>query len=105
MFQIEFRNHPAQARHPFTKQALFDDNGKPVPLFPQQRSIWVDGVFCGYVGDPPLRNVAITRPRSQLGEALIAEIHQAVEREFGPGKVMAIVPEPIDVPIEQDEDE
>ena len=35
--EIEIRNHPAQARHPVTTAPLFDDDGMPVPLFPEER--------------------------------------------------------------------
>lgn len=107
MFKVELRNHLAQARHPFTKEPLFDDKGEPVPLFPEQRSIFVDGVFCGYVGEPPKRGIMFTRPRSQLGEMLIKEVERAVAESFGAPSVVSAVPERVetetDFGIEEDD--
>ncbi len=45
---IELRNHPAQARHPITQEPLLYDDGKPVPLITDQRSIYLDGYMVGY---------------------------------------------------------
>lgn len=43
--KLQLRNHPAQRRHPFTDAPLFDDSNVPVPLFPDQRALylWSDG--------------------------------------------------------------
>lgn len=46
---ITLANHPSQARDPDTDQPLFDQNGKPVPLFRDQRSIVVDGKVQAYL--------------------------------------------------------
>lgn len=45
---IEFRNHPAQARHPITDKPLFDADGNPLPLIKDQHGIYADGYLCGY---------------------------------------------------------
>ena len=80
--QIELKNHLAQARHPVTSKPLFDDNGTPVPLFPQQRSIWLDGVFIGYVCEPPTRSISILVAGTP--DAVLQSVEQAVIGEFGP---------------------
>lgn len=41
--QITLANHPSQARDPDTNEPLFDQHGKPVPLFKDQKAIQVDG--------------------------------------------------------------
>ncbi len=49
--QIEFRNHPAQARHPVLNTPLFDNEGKPIPLIKDQWAIYLEGVMVGYCKD------------------------------------------------------
>jgi len=56
---ITFRNHPAQARHPHTKQPLFTETGEPVPLFPDQRGIYLDGYLIGYCSAVPDQPVCL----------------------------------------------
>jgi len=57
--KIELRPHPAQARNPVTDEPLFNEDGSPVPLVPELRSIWLDGQMIGYTGSPPKRPISL----------------------------------------------
>jgi len=104
MFKVELKQHPAQAIHPITRAKLFRDDGTPVPLFPNQRSIYVDGYFVGYVCEPPARRVAFINSRCNIPE-LIAEVQAAVEAEFGVTPTVTHVPEPIEAGEDHDFEE
>ena len=78
---LELRPHIAQARNPVTDQPLVDSEGQPVPLFPNQRSIFLDGALIGYVCEPPKRGLAfIVRG---VPEQVIEETKKLVALEFG----------------------
>lgn len=68
--QVEIRNHPAQARNPVTDEPLVDAAGKPVPLFPDQRSIYVDGHMVAYA-QPKTGNIQFTRHIDDAVQPLI----------------------------------
>ena len=78
---IELRPHPSQARHPRTDEPLTDSNGDPVPLFPNQRGIYLDGHLVGFVCEPPRRNLAFIV--QGLPEAVKTEAADLVAAEFG----------------------
>ena len=77
--KITFRNHPSQRRHPIKKdEPLLDDDGQPVPLFPELRAIYLDDVMCGYcdcLGGP----VTLT---CHLPVDVLQAIGARVEEEF-----------------------
>lgn len=94
--KIELRNHPAQARHPVTNAPLFDATGKAVPMFPEQRGIFLDGSFIGYVCDPPARGISLTIPDSRIPFGCRDLILSAVQQEFGAApKILNVVSEPV----------
>lgn len=97
-YQLTIENHPSQAAHPFTGEPLFDDDGKPVPLFPDQRSIRLDGRVIAYVANG---NAMFIVPRESLG--VIAD--EAVELAASIGAEQThFVPQPKE-PIEVDDEE
>lgn len=69
---IEIRNHPAQSRNPITDAPLFDAAGQPVPLFPDQRSIYVDAHMVALV-QPASGNIQFTRHLDDSVRPLIVE--------------------------------
>lgn len=82
---LEICNHPAQARHPATGKPLFDD-GVPVPLFPNQRAIKLDGYVIAYVS--PTLDVFFLGPIEKVGQAVVDAATELVQRELGePGSV------------------
>jgi len=94
-YTLTIENHPAQARHPITGKPLFRA-GVPVPLFPDERSVRLDGVVIAYVSDK--KNVLFIVPESRLGP-IAAEAVALVERELGPVKKTTSVTE-----VEPDDD-
>ena len=66
--KFEIANHPAQALHPFTKEPLVDDAGKPVPLIIDQRALLLDGKLIAYL--LPKRKVSFIVPIERLGQAV-----------------------------------
>ena len=87
--KFELRNHPAQARHPITKEPLVKD-GAPVPLFPDMRGIYLDGVLIGYCGDKADKPVSLIVSGS---EALLADVKQFVTKSIGAPKSVSAPPE------------
>jgi hypothetical protein len=93
-YEITLGNHPSQARHPVTNEPLTDKAGQPVPLFPDQASVKLDGFVIAYVSCN--NNVQFLAPFSRLPQQLRDEVVALVENERGPiGKVSA----PADVPL------
>ena len=86
---ITFRNHPAQARNSITGEPLEDIYGEPVPLFPDQRAIYVDGVMCGYCSSKPGEPITLTvhMPVEQT-----EIINQRVEETFGRAASLSMPP-------------
>lgn len=91
MYQLEITNHPAQARHPFSKLPLVDNDGVPVPLFPDQRSIKLDGRIIAYVSEK--RNISFLIPLGRLG-VIAKEAEELVANQMGPVPNVNAVPEP-----------
>ncbi len=77
---VELRQHPAQARHPVTNDPLFDEDGNPRPLLPDQRAVYWDDICIGYASK---HGVAFTIEVSQVPEWLQVEVGDLVEAEFG----------------------
>ena len=77
---IELKPHPAQAQHPVTGDPLFDDDGVPRPLLPEQRSIVWDGIYIGYASKHGIR---FTIENSEVPEWLQIECQDLVAAEFG----------------------
>lgn len=78
--KIELKPHPAQARNPKTDEPLFNDDGSAVSLFPELRSIYLDGALVGYTGSPPKRGICLTV--SGMVEEALEKIKAAVCEEF-----------------------
>ena len=64
-YQLTITNHPAQAKHPFTGEPLFDSDGNPVPLFADQKAIRLDGRVIAYVN--AVGKVLFIVPQNRLG--------------------------------------
>lgn len=101
--KVELRDHIAQARHPVTNKPLVDDNGKPVPLFPDQRSIWLDGAMVGYVCGPPDFNIGFIVPESKISQFVRNLIAEQVRIELGKSGDVFSVAEPPIVEVEEDD--
>ena len=102
-YELKITNHPAQARHPFTNEPLFDNDNNPVPLFPNERSVRLDGRIIAYVTEE--RNVLFIVPLERLG-VIADEAKALVEKELGPVAKTAAVPMPVEVvKTESDEDD
>lgn len=78
--EIELRPHPSQARNPVTDEPLFNEDGSAVALFPDLRSIWIDGQMVGFTGDPPARSVLLIA--RGIPEVVVAKIKSVVCDEF-----------------------
>lgn len=89
---ITLTNHPAQARHPLTKQPLFEADGvTPVPLFPERRCIRLDGVSIGECHSQPGHPIGLTQAMDEYTKQQIIEF---VEREVGRVTSMNTPPDP-----------
>lgn len=89
-FELTIGEHPSRARHPNTGQTMLG-----VPLFPDARGIYLDGVCIGYVSSPAEgRNIGLTSPVKLLGQVIVAELRSLVESELGPVGGLAAPPEP-----------
>lgn len=104
-YEITLGNHPSQARHPFTNEPLFDNDGVAVPLFPDQRSVMLDGRVIAYVSES--RNVQFIYPVETLTQTVVDDARAHVEMVFGDVGKVTIVKPPVDDPDddhEEDED-
>ena len=90
-FNLTLGNHPSQAIHPATGKPWFDAENKPVPKFPDQRSIRLDGYVIAYVSE--LGNIAFIAPYSRLPKGVREEAKELVEREFMAVSKIAAPPE------------
>ncbi len=95
-FEVTIEPHPAQARHPNDKSKALTQDGKPVPLFPDERCIRLDGKLIGYVGNASSgRAVMFIVPESKLTEAVTNAAKTAVVAEFGAlGEVLSVPEKP-----------
>ena len=95
--KVELRNHPAQADHPtIPGRKAFDDQGNPIPLFPDQRGVYLDGVCVGYVGDPPFHRISFIHHEAGTNEWVRTQAKILVEAEFKiKPDVISVVPPPI----------
>lgn len=100
-YELKIANHPAQARNPLTNVPLVDENGEPVPLFPKQRSVKFDGVVVAYVSEEC--NVQIIR--HGLGQVIEDEIFALVEKELGPVAKSHVIAKPVEVEVDEDDEE
>mgnify|MGYP000893513108 CR=1 FL=1 len=91
--RIELRNHPAQARHPYTDEPLWYDEArtKPVPLITDQRAVFLDGVLVGYCGIAAGQPLTMT---ALLPTAVQEEVRRFVTSEVGAPRSMASPPRP-----------
>lgn len=79
---VTLRNHPAQARHPVTDAPLFEEDGTPVPMITDQKTVMLDGFQVGYitVAGPGRGNVQFTR---HVPESLTQRIAEAARAAAG----------------------
>lgn len=96
---VELTQHPAQARHPVTNAPLFDDDGQPVPLLPNQRAIRLDNFVIGYASK---HGVNFIIPKSKLPDWVYNTAVELVENEFGNVPKVTTVLE-IETPTEESE--
>lgn len=101
---VELRNHPAQARHPVTREPLFDDAGKPVPHITDQKAVYLDGVMIGYAllaCKPPKLSLTVP-PRTMpphIRDMVAKEVERLLEQE------LAAVKQVPDRPVEDEDPE
>ena len=100
-YSLTIENHPAQARHPFTSEPLVDNDGLPVPLFPDQRSIKLDGRLIAYVSNE--RKIMFLVPLGKLG-VIAKEAEELVNKEMGAVQKVTSVREPAPETIETEDD-
>lgn len=81
--KVELRNHPAQARHPVTREPLFDDDGQPVPLVKTQKAIYLDGFLIGYCGLTPGEPISIIRNSREIPPSVREIILEKVANLLG----------------------
>ena len=98
-YTLEIGDHPAQMRSPVTKEPMFKD-GKPVPLFPNQKSVKLDGRIIAYVNEK--HKVLFIVPESKLGP-IAAEAIELVKKELGDGG-SHMISEPVQQEIEAYDD-
>ena len=79
-YKLTIENHPSQARHPISDEPLFKD-GKPVPLFPDQRSIKLDGTIIAYVN--AAGKVMFIMPENKLPGTIADEALDLAASEYG----------------------
>lgn len=104
MYKLEICNHPAQARHPLNKKPLFKDD-KPVPLFPKERCIKLDGTIIAYVNEH--RKVMFLFPPSKLGTIQDEAIKLVRDQLGDPEKVVPMTEPPVELEefVEDEEDQ
>lgn len=73
--EFELRNHPSQERHPTTNEPLEDKDGRPVPLFPDQRSLWI-------VGDSPKMIAYVSSCKNVAFIAVVSDHVKDAARAF-----------------------
>ena len=78
-YELTIGEHPCQAKDPFTKEPLFDKDGKPVPGAPDWKTIRYNGRVIAYV--TPSKVVSFIIPASQLGP-IKAEAVKLAEKEL-----------------------
>ncbi len=85
---MELRNHPAQAQ--FKGKPLVDENGDPVPLFPDQRSVYVDGQCLAYCDSKPGGGIRFTE---HVDPPVADAVEQYVRQHIGEVAAVGIPPE------------
>lgn len=86
---IELKNHPAQAQ--FKGKPLVDENGDPVPLFPNEHGVYVDGQCLAYCDKQPGGGIRFT----EHVPAPVAEaVEEYVRQHVGEVAAVGIPPKP-----------
>lgn len=90
-YELKIGNHPAQADHPIKKgEKLFDNDGHPVPLFPKQKAIYLDGQVIAHV--TTARKVVFLVPIETLTEHIRDVALSLVDAELGPPTGAFVIP-------------
>lgn len=87
-YTFSIGNHPAQERLPFSNKPKFDDDGNPVPLFPDQKCLRLDGQLIAYITKGGLQFVV---SRQELGSTY-QEAVDFVESTIGEQPSIGAVP-------------
>lgn len=82
-FNFEIREFSAQARHPRTGNPLFDNDGKPVPLWPHYKSVYWDGIEQGHL-IPNEQGYRLRIINYRMPRAVREAMEQFVLETFGP---------------------
>lgn len=86
-YKLTIGPHPAQATDPFTHKPLFDDDGVPVPLITDQKTVRLDGRVIAYISSG---GVSFIVAKNKLG-AVYDEALALAETVAGkPGNVSAV---------------
>ena len=88
---LTLTSHPTPAIDPDTRKILTDVAGVPLPAFPDQRAIRLDGVLIGYCGTKPQAPINLIR---NYPTSVRDEIHKFVERELDGQRIVPNMPPP-----------
>lgn len=95
--KVELRNHPSALRDKVTGVPI-TLNGKPLPMFPSERGVYVNGICQGYVSTKPGSKVLFVRRQP---EAVMIAVEAEVSRLLG-AAVKSVQPASL---ADKDEDE
>lgn len=94
---VELRPHPAVAQ--LDGKPLIADDGTPVPLLPDQRSVWLNGLMVGYCGANPGTPLSfIVGPRRLPPAVREIVATKVAELRGGSASKTTVVPDPEDIP-------
>jgi hypothetical protein len=101
-YQFSIGPHPSQARHPFTNEPLVDDDGTPVSLFPDQRTLRLDNRIIAYLSNG---GISFIVPCAMLGDVVYQDALEYAKQETGDFKNVTSVPMMPETEPEEDYDE
>lgn len=91
---LELREHTARKPDAFGNPQV-DENGKTIPLFPDERSIFYNDQLVGYVGSPPGRSLMFINHWAGADPEIVSKCRELVQQEFGTEPLrVSNVPEP-----------
>lgn len=79
---LELREHTAR-KPDANGNPLKDENGKTIPLFPDERSLFYNDQLVGYVGSPPGHAIMFINHWAGADPAIVEEAKRLVAAEFG----------------------
>lgn len=93
--QLEFKDHPARRRSSVTGQYQRDEKGERIPLMPDERSIWMDGVCVAYCHKDPDTPVVFCRHIDDYEKDRVLEF--AAEQRGGAASAVGMPPSPLEL--------